>query len=97
MGRMATWRKQWMYRITNRSVVVQRPGRGIFSTVYTVPLGDISDLYIGAQENGLGTVIIGYPKTSGKLTYLRLESIENAREVRALIDNARKNATVVGG
>jgi hypothetical protein len=101
-GRIATWRKQWMYRVTNRSVVVQGPGRGIFSIVNTAPLGDISDLYVSDRQNGLGTLVIGYakePKTLSdgtkalsKLTYMRLVSITNPHEAYALIDSARKSA-----
>jgi hypothetical protein len=101
-GRILTWRKEWMYRVTNRSVVVQGPGKGIFSIVDRVPLSDIGDLDVSTDPNGLGTVVIGYAKEAqtlsdgtrvfGALVYLKLDRIANPREVYRLIESARQNA-----
>src|SRR5258707_1712251 len=59
-GRIVRWRKQWMYRVTNRRVVVQGVG-GIFGSIlHNVPLSDIGDLSVSFERNGLGTVVIGH-------------------------------------
>jgi hypothetical protein len=98
-----TWRKKWMYRVTNRRVVLEGPGKGILSIVDSVPLEDIGTLDVSTESNGLGIVVIGYSKEPstmldgtrvlGKLTYVSLKSVANPREVRALIESARKTAT----
>ncbi len=101
-GRIMTWRKQWMYRVTNRRVVVQG-ARGIFGSIlHNVPLSDIGDLNVSFERNGLGTVVIGHSKAArtlldgtrvlGKLVYVSLNTIANPREVIALIESAKKNA-----